>query len=396
MLDSFLDLDDLASATAFKSGGSRKALPIIVDGYFTEGLDPTKHHIIGRRIDPQGNGTAVKLYLDPADPTATNTDPNKRRPSILSFEFLEYKAAREAARSSDPAKMDAAINQLTALAGDTRAKTYTEPGGTVIADGVQEPEEGVIVARWIRPGTQSATDDKHIILPIDFATVRRRRDGKLVDIEALRPAEAVLTTSFAELQAALLKVFSSDTNHGTAAAYLRILTTNDGETKATIAGSSAEGGGLIALRDKKVGDKYLPRTADEGLAEFLSTPLGKKLDRPWGTANKIEVIPVSQIMFGEKSMERQRTPDAGYKFPAAEGSAQTIQGYAISTVRLSQVSGSTHYIGAMCLPVTGELYRLEDLPTANHAPEVEPAFAVFAKKDSATDPEKPLEEGFSL
>lgn len=397
MLDE-LNLEELSSAAAFVAGGSRRAYPVLLDEnpYHTDGLDPNAHYFTGRRLDPLGDPVApIKVYLHPNDPYANSTDPNKRRPSILSFQFPEFAKAWADARSADEDVRNRALDVLAELSKDIRATTYTEPGGVIIAEGVEESEEGIIVARWLKFGRKNAADTNHLIPAIDWTTVRRRKESKSVQVEALRPGEAIITSDIDALKAALLTTFHSDANHGTPAAYLRLLKMDAaGNTTVMIPGGTATGGGIIDLRDKKQGDKYVPRSPEEGIDDFMNSALAKKLAVPWGSA-RIEVIPLSVIHFGEKSLEKIKTPDAAFHIPPADGKPdEVIQGYAISTIRLSAGTTGNHYLASLVAPVTGELLRLEDLPTPNYDPKVEPSFAVFTRK--AADPNAPLTDNFAL
>lgn len=402
-LDSF-DLLDLESAatTAAGGGGPRLSIPVMVQGYDTSDMDPAKHHLIGIRMDGGGDGvTPEKFFLTADDPTASNPDPTKRRPPISSFEFAAFaKALRDDDRG--------AIRNLLA---DNRVKIFTDINGLVLADNVTKTDDGW-VARWIMPLQQDEHDRKHRVL-LGWASVQLRPNSlKIYDVVYGKAADAVVTTTFDELLAALRSAFNDD-EFGRPGAYLRVLQKDPATgayTVATVVGGTTPNGGRIDRRDKPgSGGVWQRMTIEEAVADFRGQPAGKKLASPnWGN-NVVEVVPVITIGIGAKTIEEASgkgrfMPDVPYLIPPTTGQSGTgTPGFANSTVRLTGVfeegnaATPKFHVAGLAKPMTGELYALRDIPTPNCTPEATPAFPVYPKSErTAAAPKVELEGLFPV
>jgi hypothetical protein len=372
--DEGLDLDALLEAQS-SAGGGRRAYQLYVDSFHCDGGDPSQHFLVGRRADPLDEaGGAVRVFLEPVDSADTISDPNRQRPSIESFAWPDYAAALEAGD----------LGTIAALSDDNvRTRIFTRPGGMMLAEVVKEHDSGDLAASWLFSLKQGTDDAKHSVM-IAQVSIRKRPTAKgSFEAEILRDADAVITTNFDELRVALLDALSSvNQAAGMRAAYLR-LRKPDGSIMIPEGNSTSRG--RIDLRDRKVGAAYVARRPEDGVAEFLGTPLGQQLNKPWGPF-EIEVIPVCVVPFGGKSAER-RDPSKAYNLGEPDGPggliqrpAQAVNGYALSTVRLKWVETDPergYFLATLAMPVTGELFRLTDVATSNWQPAAEPQFATF-------------------
>lgn len=403
-LDAF-DLSALESAaTTTSGGGSRFGLTFMVQGYDTSDMDPAKHHMVVLRMDGAGDGvTSEKLWLSADDPTANKTDPSARRPSISAFEFPAY---AKAIREND-------FNALRNLSTDNRVKTFTNIGGLVFGDGLVVVEGGY-EARWIQPLQEDEHDLKHRVL-LGWTNVQLRPNTtKIYDVQYLKAADAVVTATYDELLAALRSAFS-DEEFGRPGAYLRVLQKDqatDAWTVATVVGSNTSNGGRIDRRDKRVNaGAWQRQTIEEAIADFRALPAGKMLaSSNWGD-KVIEVLPVVTIGIGEKTIEeaskkKRFMPDVPYIIPPASGLSAVgnpvgTPGFANSTVRLTAVfeedkTTVKFHVASLARPMTGELFALRDIPTANCVPEAIPAFPVYPKSEKAAVEAEKLEGEFKV
>lgn len=400
-----LDLDFDALGDAVGTGGGlsqRRNLPFFVEGYCTASIDPKDHHMLVRRIDDEDTAEVLRLYLSADDPLAGSRDPMRRRPSIGDFEFPELSAA---IKRND-------VRSVTALAQDNRAKLFTEVGGLIFAEGLQDIDGGY-EARWIRPLQQDRDDPKHRVL-LGWATVEKRPNTRLYEALYMKAPDAVICSTFSELQTAILAAFQ-DMTLGRPGVFLRILQRdgNGGYQLKTVVGGNKGGGLRFARRDKRVGVNWTTPSAEEALADFVGSDVGQRLNKPsWGEGIVIEVLPFITANYGDKSIQSMSMmPDIPFTISPGSGDSGSashpgIPGFANATIRLTAVfpEGQTvpkFHIVSMARPHTGELYDLRNLPTHHYAPDVEPSFPVYPRSDrpSKNAPASngdPLSEDFPL
>jgi hypothetical protein len=381
-----LDFDALGDAVGNGSPfGPRRNLPFFLEGYCTESIDPKDHYMLVRRIDTDDTTEVLRLYLTGDDPSAGTRDPMRRRPSIGDFEFPELSAA---IKRND-------VQSIAALAQDGRSKLFTDVGGLVFAEGLQELDCGY-EARWIRPLQQDKDDPKHRVL-LGWATVEKRSTSRTYEALYVKAPDAVICSTFAELQRAILSAFL-DISLGRPGVFLRILQRGgDGDYHLkTVVGGNKGSGLRITRRDKRVGMSWTTPTPEEALAEFVISDVGQKLNKPsWGEGVVLEVLPFITANFGDKSLQNMAfMPDIPFAIPAGSNnnglaSQSGTPGFANATIRLTAVIPEGQaipkfHIVSMARPLTGELYELKDLPTNHYAPAVEPYFPIYPRSERSS------------
>lgn len=388
-----LDFDALGDAVDnVNSSGQRRSLPFFLEGYCTDSIDPKDHYMLVRRIDAVDTTESMRLYLTVDDPSAESRDPKRRRPSIGNFQFPELAAAIE--------RND--VQSIAALTQDSRAKLFTEVGGLVFAEGLQDLDSGY-EARWIRPLQQAKDDPKHRVL-LGWVTVEKRPSSKTFEALHVKTPDASICCTFDELKTAILGAFR-DMDLGRPGVFLRILQRgSDGSYQLkTVVGGNRGSGLRIARRDKRLGTSWITPTADEALADFVSGDVGQKLNKPsWGEGIVLEVLPFITANFGDKSIQKMTMmPDVPFTISAGDGTsghatATGIPGFANATVRLTAVipEGQTlpkFHVVSMARPMTGELFELKDLPTNHYAPAVEPSFPIYPRSERSSKGAQPID-----
>lgn len=387
---------DAALASFTRPSGPRRAtenIPILVQGYDATSADPRQHAILGLRLP---EAIPIRAILGPD----RRENPSDRRPEVLDYATDPVvKAGGDPSLAVDLVQKNPYFKCFTPIGGIIRLKSAYCSDATT----------NTWTAWWLEKIGRTNAQLRIGPMLVD----RLWRQSPLPNVAAVSPPasprvyqavqhlctdRAINASSRDQFFEAIEAALSTEGMIGDRSFYVRFIKRINGQDICTAIMP------LYSVRDRKdasgqyhrlsVGDAITAYRQDSDFARHI---VANELSAGY----LLEVIPVSRIWFGARTVAKTLTPTKGgqarptldkpYLFPASSIIAGREHGVAISSLGLSINRDTGATVATSVAPIQYVLYDLASLTTCNHDFAAEGMAAAVTEDQSDDSKIIPLE-----